>query len=430
MTTAVSFETAAQQKTPPDLPPVIWVCPTFRKENDNSEAYFVRYYSLISLYQQFLDQDYPQDRIELRIADASATPHEFFATLNDRRVKYMHIPDRSDATRQKIEAEHPGTGKFLLSDADMQTSVFRDRITALQQYCSRKVDPASAKLIPSIADPLELPRPTIGMKRNILCAAPFTAGVVEQKPEIIMSVDDDDWRSPSYTKNTVDRLNKGDWTKLISYPLAIYRSDDNSLIWGQKDFSLDQNVHDSYGMPSLAFSGTAHIFKAGEGFKQADPQEAFNVQRWHPLSTDGAVHALSYNAWERTVELFDGYIPVSYNEDTLMFEALRMLGRMHEMVEACRHDYILTGLTGNRTYTPDQINADRAQGPAQFNPEPIDRQDFVRLCCANVSPVAFSHFLPQEQVAPHMKQAFSFIPQHYGNFCNGQKPTEQQIRLG
>lgn len=427
MATVIPFASAAEKKEL--LPLVVWVCPTYRKENDSSEAFFVRHASLVSLYHQFLEQDYPSDRIELRIADASETPHEFFTNLTDPRVKYLHIPDRSEKTRIKLDQDHPGSGKFLLSDDDMSTPVFRERIAALQQYCSRKVDPASAKLVPSIADPLDIPRPTIGMKRNILCSVPFTAGGKTQEPEIIISVDDDDWRSPTYTKNTVHRLRGADWTKLISYPVAIYTSDNNSILWGEKKFALDEHVHDSYGMPSLHFSQTAIVFKAGTGFKDADPQESFNVPRWHPLSTDGAVHALRYSAWSRTVELFGGYIPVSYNEDTLMFEALRMLGRMDNPQEACRHDFILWGLTGKQSYTPDQIQKDKDLGPAVFSPEATDRQDFARLCCANVSPVAFSGFIEDSHVAPHMRNSFSFIPEHFGKSLQGREQKLPQLAV-
>lgn len=394
------------------VPRVIWVCPTFRKDEEpHNEAYRARFEGLVSLYEQFRTQNYPGNKIELRIADASATPHPFFLKLRDPRVTYLHVPSRDPSLKSELQEKHPEAAPFLLTNEELVSDDMRERIWCLHQYCSRKLDPESASMIPSIPDPYNVGRPSIGMKRNMLCALPFTADGGVNHPDIIISADDDDWRSADYTKNRVADLDGSDWTKLVNYHLAIYMSDDDSFRWGKKDFSVN-HAEDTDTLPGLTFSQRAVMFKKGEGFSYVDPDQAFKSPRWHPLSTDGAVHALRHDAWRRTVELFGGYAPVSYNEDTIMFEALRSLGNLSRIGEVERHKHVTGALVGKTIFTEAQLEKDAALGPVKFSPSLTDRFEFLRLCCANVSPVAFSELVGHQEIPHNLHNSFSFVKQN------------------
>ncbi len=384
-------------------PRVILITPTYRDPQGNQSAFKARYEGLMSVYRQFLEQDYPEDRIELRIFDSSAASHPFFDELDDPRVKYLHIPDRTHESKRALVERYPEAEEFFLTDEDMRTPAFRSKIAALQEFCSKRTDPVSARLIPSIADPLEIKRPSIGMMRNVLCALPFASG--QEEPDIIIAMDDDDWHSANYTKNTVKNLQNAAWTKLVNYHLAIVVPDEG-LHWGKKEFG---KVSLGAALPAIQFSKCAMIFNSATGLKPVAPEDAFNSPRWHPLSTDGTVHAMRYTAWKRVVDLFDGFVPVSYNEDTLMFEALRLLGNLDRREEVCRDPLILKGLTGGRIYTKEEIERDRNNGSVTLYPIFEDKRDFARLCCANVSPVAFSQMVPESDVPEGMRKAFDFL---------------------
>jgi len=405
---SAAFEANSAQ---PHVPKVIMICPTFRKEGphaQNDESYRARYQGLVSLYEQFCTQDYPSDKIELRIADSSAIPHAFFKELNDPRFKYLHVPARDHAAKMSLSARYPEAAQFMLTDDELSSESVRTKIDSLQRYCSRKRDPVSAEWIPSIPDPLQVPRPSIGMKRNMLCAIPFTADGGVGEPDIIIAVDDDDWRSTGYTKQMVDALQDSDWTKLVNYHLALFISDKNDFLFGKKEFQLEP-CEDRHNLPAVVFSERAIMYKKDEGFKYGDPAEIFNSPRWHPLSTDGAVHAMRYSAWKRTVDLCGGYSPVSYNEDTLMFESLRLLGHLRDAQDVMRHELVLSGLIGNKKFTEDEIAQDFAAGAIRFNPQAHDDYSFVRLCCANVSPVALSKIVKAKDLPASVTQVFNYI---------------------
>lgn len=393
----------------PNVPRVVLVCPTYRKETGlHDESFRARYEGLTALYKTFVDQDYPKDKIELRIADSSETPHAFFTKLKDPRVKYLHLPDRSAEQKMRLSGVSPHAAEFLLTDEDLRTPHNRDRIKALQLYCSRKQDPVSFEMIPSIPDPLQNPRPSIGMKRNILCALPFTADGGNQKPDIIIAADDDDWRSSLYVKKIVNALQDSDWTKLVNYHLALYMSDSDKFAWGRKKFELSQ-TQGSADLPDVKFSDSAMLYQKGQGFSYKNPDEVFHSPRWHPLSTDGAVHALKYSAWERTVDMCGGYAPVSYNEDTLMFESLRMLGNLSSLKDVQRNPLITNGLLGHKSFSAQDIEKDKHLGTIKFNPISDDDYDFLRLCCANVSPVALSDLVEEREIPADLQNVFSYV---------------------
>lgn len=401
-----SFATGAEI---PVVPRVILVCPTYRKETGfHDESFRARYEGLRALYDTFVEQDYPKDKLELRIADSSETPHKFFMQLKDPRVKYLHLPDRSAEQKMRLSGVSSYAADFLLTDQELKEPHNRDKIQALQLYCSRKQDPVSFEMIPSIPDPLQNPRPSIGMKRNILCALPFTADGGNQKPDIIIAADDDDWRSSLYVKKMVNTLQDADWTKLVNYHLALYMSDSDKFAWGRKKFDLLQ-PQDQGSLPDIKFSNSAMLYQKGQGFNYKEPDDVFKSPRWHPLSTDGAVHALRYSAWERTVDMCGGYSPVSYNEDTLMFESLRMLGNLGTLNEVQRNPHVTKGLLGNRDFSTQEIEQDKNLGPIKFNPIADDDFDFLRLCCANVSPVALSELVEEKEIPAELKTVFSYV---------------------
>lgn len=405
---AHTFEAAAKVT---NAPRVVLICPTYRKEGPDSghnESYRARYEGLITLYETFKNQDYPKNKLELRIADSSEIPHPFFQTLTDTRVKYLHLPSRSAHAKMELSGKHVEASRFLLTDEELSSPDSRAKIQALQLYCSRKLDPVSADWIPSIPDPLQNPRPSIGMKRNILCSLPFEADGTNLPPDIIIAADDDDWRSSNYTKKIVASLEKADWTKLVNYHLALYMSDKDSFEWGKKEFNLIPNA-DERKLPDIKFSESAIMYKKGEGFKFGQPEEVFNSPRWHPLSTDGAVHALKHSAWLRSVDLCGGYPPVSYNEDTLMFEALRLLGNLDKLDTVERNHYVTKGLIGNKTLTITEVETDKDLGPIKFNPVETDDFDFLRLCCANVSPVALSATVHQDEIPKELHDVFNYV---------------------
>lgn len=387
-------------------PCVAVLTPTRRWGDPESDAYKARYHGLISLYDQFSKQHYPKDALQLRIADASPEPHPFFQNLEDPRVIYLHMPERSQALKDSLESLYPGTERFLLLDDDLKTEDMRYRISRLQSYCSRKTCPGTGEQIPSIQDPLEIPFPTIGMKRNILCALPFTGG---KKPDIFVAFDDDDWRGPDYVRNCVQHLQGSNgWTKLVNYQLAIVGGRDSHISWAEKQLE-PSGVYDEDGLPRglKTSNSNAMMFVAASGFSRADPESAFNPQRWHPLSTDGAVHAFRRDAWERTVELFGGYLPISYNEDVLLFEAFRHAGRLDKGVSIARAPAIYEALTGLRTYTPEEVEADRRKGSIGINPDFNNRGNFCRLCCGNVSPVVFTDLVDSHSIPHRMKMGFA-----------------------
>jgi hypothetical protein len=395
------------------MPRVVMICPTYRKEDANSahdESYRARYEGLVALYKTFIDQDYPSDKIELRIADSSAIAHPFFANLKDPRVKYLHLPSRSTQTKMALSGISTEASSFLLTDEELSTQDLRSKIQSLQLYCSRKLDPISAEWIPSIPDPLQNPRPSIGMKRNILCSLPFTADSSNLPPDIIIAADDDDWRSNDYTRKIVAALEDADWTKLVNYHLALYMSDRDDFEWGKKEFDLIPH-QDGRNLPAVQFSESAIMYKKGEGFKFGEPEEVFNSPRWHPLSTDGAVHGLRHSAWRRAVDLCGGYSPVSYNEDTLMFETLRLLGQLDQLSKIERNARITKGLIGQKVLTAEEIEADKQNGTIRFNPIKTDEFDFLRLCCANVSPVALSATVDKREIPADLLNVFNYVLQ-------------------
>ncbi len=398
-------------------PRVIMICPTFRPHDTTQDASFqARHSGLIALYQQFKEQDYPPEKLELRIADSSHTPHQFFEQLRDPRVKYIHINARTLDQKEALSRRHPEAAKFLLTDEELHQASMPDRIRALHAHCSRRFDPSSKQWIPSIPDPMNNPCPSIGMKRNVLCAMPFTADRSGVHPDIIIAADDDDWRAPNYVRCMVEALRAADWTKLVSYMLALYDSRTDSFTWGIKSLKFEHVVGD---LPQLVLPKRAFLFRSGEGLSEQPAGEIFQSPRWHPLSTDGAVHALKHKAWRRTVDFCGGYMPVSYNEDVLMFEALRLLGHLHEVDCSMRdQNPVVSALLGRKSFSQAEIDSDRMEGPVAFNPVCSDVEIFIRLCCANISPVALTELLAQQPLPDKFASAFGYIQRKGATYDN------------
>lgn len=411
-------------------PKVAFVCPTFRDENNpDSVAYKIRHAGVIALYEQFLKQDYPRDHVELRIIDSSAKPHSFFADLEDPRVTYINIPDRRNPDPSLLK-KHPDIKEFLLSDAELSKPRWRQRIKALQEYCSRKIDPITGQSVPSMADPIQSNIMPIGMMRNIGASLNFNTG---GKADILISTDDDDWRSPNYTNMTVKALQSADWTKLTSYYLNIFpKADPEKAVWGIMnprptgknsvgDLEFDMNGRAVRYDPAAAPGDVQLEFKTA--------QELLTSPRWPLSSSDGCVHAVRYGAWRRAADVCGGFMPVSNAEDHLFYAALKMLGNLENPSAKIFSPKIVPCILGEDTLPQGLIRNDKKLGELIFNPVARLTNDFVRFGGANTSKLVMTDCNISLDVVPrHLHNCFDFFAKVLGRDTANQRAPEPDVR--
>jgi hypothetical protein len=397
------------------IPKVAFVCPTFRdEEKSDGIGYKVRHAGVVALYHQFTAQNYPQDSVELRIIDSSAKPHPFFEQLQDERVKYINIPDRRNPSPDILE-RHPEIKEFLLDDATLSAPKWRQRIKALQNYCSRRIDPNTGQQVPSMTDPLESERMPIGMMRNMGSCLDFRDGSTG-KADILISTDDDDWRSKNYTQLVVDALKDADWMKLTSYYLNIFpNGDPNKAVWGvmnPEPVGFNQKGDIEFNMQGEAVRYDPAAAPDSIALEFASAKEILTSPRWPLSSSDGCVHAVRYEAWRRSADIVGGFTPVSNAEDHLFYASLKMLGNLDNPESKIFHDRIAPCILGTTPLDKHVISADKEKGELRFNPVTVLTTDFVRFGGANTSKLVMSACeLPLNHIPNQIHHCFDFFAQ-------------------
>lgn len=337
-------------------PHVAVVCSTYRNPAHDNTG---RMMGLAGTITQFLSQEY-EGKVSLAILDDSPTPHPFaveVAKAMPDRFLYLHVPERNNINPD-YKKLYPQAMSAIPDDEALKTPYW--------QWQKKKIE-GWARFVPieddfprpvDLPGQMQLPRPTIGMKKN--------AGVLAiceafGEPAQIVFTDDDDYHSPSYVDDLVRGRGDTDFTRINRYLINI----DNpriaqSQIWGLYDFPFPQDENGNFYVTDKMKSEpilTSEVLDDGS-VRTVDPKNWFKramVLAWSPCSHEGALHSYGYDAWKKGYDAFGASPPCSFGEDVIFFKMMK--DRFGEGFRGVLTDVPLDPMRMNFLRTSDGTNA-------------------------------------------------------------------------
>lgn len=295
---------------------IAYVCPTYR---DPKKPSLSRLFGLVTLLEQLQAQNTEHD-VKLAIIDSSPTSHPFFETLGEEsdEVVYLHLPDRNEVCTS-IETKYPLSASFIPSDSDYDSEHWKkilEETLAWSQFIPWRKHSAIQEAI------LKAPfnkRPTIGTKRNVGISA-----IMERfgQPDIIAYADDDDHHSPNYSDLIVRGIEGYDFGRMSHYLTYAHKSNEGNPIWGEYDVPFIQDINGVW-RPS---DDVAPVKLINNESKERHPTRTVGEKffpllclSFSPLSFEGALHTMTFNHWQRTVDTFGGALPLNFGEDLVYY---------------------------------------------------------------------------------------------------------------
>ena len=166
-------------------------------------------------------------------------------------------------------------------------------------------------------------RPTIGMKKNV------GNSILEEKfgaYEAIIYADDDDQHGPDYIRKYVEALDGKDFVRMTRYMTYLASGKPVKSLTGIFELKVQTDGQGYWYLPKTEQDRPMYLSMPDGSIEQKRIGSKFSRPvsvGWPIISHEGALHALSFDVWKKSVELCGGASPVSFCEDIIYYRRLR-----------------------------------------------------------------------------------------------------------
>lgn len=296
------------------------VCSTYRNPD---KASLSRLYGPVHLLEEMKSKNY---NVSVTLVDSSPKPHPFFAALDDEQLKeknviYLHVPDRN-ISRQWLDQRYQETHKFIPTDVELENEEWKKRSESLKAWEAFIPFEESFREIykgPKVGDFLFMPRPAIGMKRNL---GVYVTQEEQGETDYICFADDDDHHAEGYIDAAVEGLKNSDFARMTNWLTYDYGPAQDDA-WGQFNVPFRKDANGTWSVPQEHKDKPLLSGMDTEDGKYSNTvKDKFSpllCLAFPPLGHDGALHSYTYKAWKRSVDAFGGWPASSFSEDMLYY---------------------------------------------------------------------------------------------------------------